>query len=154
MHVPSAKELYRVHYSALGYSALYRALLRIDWEFSYTLSLSLSPSLSRISMSFALSVYLSISLSVSLSLSLFLFLSLSLSLHFLSLPPHARERALSLSPLSFSPLCLLFYVEKAFSVSSFSHTRDGGLGSRPKKMYGKRLGDGVEHHLMSPTPRC
>ena len=30
----------------------------------------------------------------------------------------------------------------------------GGLGSRPKKMYGKRLGDGVEYHLMSPTPRC
>ena len=24
----------------------------------------------------------------------------------------------------------------------------------PKKMYGKRLEDGVEYHLMSPTPRC
>jgi len=32
-------------------------------------------------------------------------------------------------------------------------TRGGGLGSRPKKMYGERLGDGVEYHLMSPTPR-
>jgi len=31
--------------------------------------------------------------------------------------------------------------------------RGGGLGSRPKKMYGKRFGDGVEYHLMSPTPR-
>jgi len=31
-------------------------------------------------------------------------------------------------------------------------TRGGGLGSRPKKMYGERLGDGVEYHLMSPTP--
>ena len=31
--------------------------------------------------------------------------------------------------------------------------RGGGLGSRPKKMYGERLGDGVENHLMSPTPR-
>ena len=30
--------------------------------------------------------------------------------------------------------------------------RCGGLGSRPKKMYGERLGDGVEYHLMSPTP--
>ena len=30
--------------------------------------------------------------------------------------------------------------------------RGGGLGSRPKKMYGERLGDGVEYHLMSPTP--
>jgi len=25
--------------------------------------------------------------------------------------------------------------------------RGGGLGSRPKKMYGERLGDGVEYHL-------
>ena len=32
--------------------------------------------------------------------------------------------------------------------------RGGGLGSRPKKMYGERLGDGVEYHLMRPTPRC
>ena len=31
--------------------------------------------------------------------------------------------------------------------------RGGGLGSRPQKMYGERLGDGVEYHLMSPTPR-
>ena len=31
--------------------------------------------------------------------------------------------------------------------------RGGGLGSRPKKMYGERLWDGVEYHLMSPTPR-
>ena len=31
--------------------------------------------------------------------------------------------------------------------------RGGGLGSRPKKMYGESLGDGVEYHLMSPTPR-
>ena len=31
--------------------------------------------------------------------------------------------------------------------------RGGGLGSRPKEMYGERLGDGVEYHLMSPTPR-
>ena len=31
--------------------------------------------------------------------------------------------------------------------------RGGGLGSRPKKMYGERLGDGVEYHFMKPTPR-
>ena len=31
--------------------------------------------------------------------------------------------------------------------------RGGGLGSRPKKMYRERLGDWVEYHLMSPTPR-
>ena len=28
-------------------------------------------------------------------------------------------------------------------------TRGGGLGSRPKKMYGERVGDGVEYHSMS-----
>ena len=31
--------------------------------------------------------------------------------------------------------------------------RGGGLGSRPKKMYGETLGDGVEYHSMKPTPR-
>jgi len=31
--------------------------------------------------------------------------------------------------------------------------RGGGLGSRPKKMYGERLGDGVEYHSLKPTPR-
>ena len=29
----------------------------------------------------------------------------------------------------------------------------GGWGRDPKKMYGERLGNGVEYHLMSPTPR-
>jgi len=33
------------------------------------------------------------------------------------------------------------------------YMRGGGLGSRPKKMYWEYLGDGVEYHLMSPTPR-
>ena len=43
----------------------------------------------------------------------------------------------------------------SISHTSYMHTwRGGGLGSRPKKMYGERLGDGVEYHLMSPTPRC
>ena len=36
---------------------------------------------------------------------------------------------------------------------NYEETRGGGLGSRPKKMYRERLGDGVEYHLMSPTPR-
>ena len=30
--------------------------------------------------------------------------------------------------------------------------RGGGLGSRPKKMYGEIFGDGVEYHLMNPRP--
>jgi len=29
-----------------------------------------------------------------------------------------------------------------------------GIGSRPKTMYGERLGDGVEYHSMKPTPCC
>ena len=29
-----------------------------------------------------------------------------------------------------------------------------GAGVETQKMYGERLGDGVEYHLMSPTPRC
>ena len=37
--------------------------------------------------------------------------------------------------------------------SFLRETRGGGLGSRPKKMYGERLGDGVEYHSMKPTPR-
>jgi len=56
------------------------------------------------------------------------------------------------------------YLFLARSLSSSMHThlslplnlslkRGGGLGSRPKKMYGERLRDGVEYHLMSPTPR-
>ena len=36
---------------------------------------------------------------------------------------------------------------------SHAGTRGGGLGSRPKKMYWEYLGDGVEYHLMKPTPR-
>jgi len=38
-------------------------------------------------------------------------------------------------------------------VSHLRGSRGGGLGSRPKKMYWERLGDGVEYHLMKPTPR-
>ena len=32
-------------------------------------------------------------------------------------------------------------------------TRGGGLGSRPKKNVRGEIGDGVEYHLMKPTPR-
>jgi len=40
-----------------------------------------------------------------------------------------------------------------FEKHTHGRRRGGGLGSRPKKMYGERLRDGVEYHLMSPTPR-
>jgi len=55
--------------------------------------------------------------------------------------------------------CVCVSVPLSLSPSLISHSaskqqmRGGGLGSRPKKMYGERLGDGVEYHLMSPTPR-
>jgi len=40
------------------------------------------------------------------------------------------------------------------SYTIVTYTREvGGWGRDPKKMYGERLGDGVEYHLMSPTPR-
>jgi len=50
-------------------------------------------------------------------------------------------------------LCAITYLcmRRAYVCSPTS--RGGGLGSRPKKMYGERLGDGVEYHLMRPTPR-
>jgi len=63
-------------------------------------------------------------------------------------------------PFCFPPLSLPSCQQEDLSSSlSFlspflALSRGGGLGSRPKKMYGKRLGDGVEYHLMSPTPRC
>jgi len=46
-------------------------------------------------------------------------------------------------------VCMFVY----FEVLIMLYMRGGGLGSRPKKIYGERLGDGVEYHLMSPTPR-
>jgi len=48
-------------------------------------------------------------------------------------------------------LCIRTYV---YIYTNIIRARGGGLGSRPKKIYGERLGDGVEYHLMSPTPRC
>ena len=48
--------------------------------------------------------------------------------------------------------CLVFNVTGPGGVFELG-ARGGGLGSRLKKMYGVRLGDGIEYHLMSPTPR-
>jgi len=52
-------------------------------------------------------------------------------------------------------VCLYMYTCMHMYVHIYVHLvkRGGGLGSRPKKMYGERLGDGVEYHLMKPTPR-
>jgi len=46
-----------------------------------------------------------------------------------------------------------FFAKKDMFLEKRIPRRGGELGSRPKKMYGERLGDGVEYHLMSPTPR-
>jgi len=60
--------------------------------------------------------------------------------------------------ISYIYICFSSYVYTSLLTCSARHTatriaRGGGLGSRPKKMYVERLGDGVEYHLMSPTPR-
>jgi len=49
---------------------------------------------------------------------------------------------------------MVTYIYRCVYILMFKErARGGGLGSRPKKMYGERLGDGVEYHLMKPTPR-
>jgi len=86
---------------------------------------------------------LSLSLSRSPSVSLSRSLCSNLNLSFFD----SLLRALSLS---------LYFSLSPFLCSNSICTTDrrgGGLGSRPQKMYGERLGDGVEYHLMSPTPR-
>ena len=55
--------------------------------------------------------------------------------------------------LSLPPAPSLVLVLTYLSATFTTLVRGGGLGSRPKKMYGERLGDGVEYHLMKPTPR-
>ena len=45
------------------------------------------------------------------------------------------------------------HILEALICHATHRSRGGGLGSRPKKMYGERLGDGVEYHFMKTTPR-
>ena len=59
-----------------------------------------------------------------------------------------QRDALCCSLLSFVEVCV------PYVYLTMGAERGGGLGSIPKKMYGEYLGDGVEYHLMSPTPRC
>ena len=56
-------------------------------------------------------------------------------------------------PLPFESVALWTYGNITTYANMQLSVRGGGLGSRPKKMYGERLGDGVEYHLMKPTPR-
>ena len=68
----------------------------------------------------------------------------------------AEYRLFYRSLLQQRPIILSILLTKAtpYKLRECRVKRGGGLGSRPKKMYGERLGDGVEYHLMSPTPRC
>ena len=57
------------------------------------------------------------------------------------------------SQMSVFNICYVLSISYASSVSSLCIGEVGGWGRDPKKMYEERLGDGVEYHLMSPTPR-
>jgi len=59
---------------------------------------------------------------------------------------HEHTHALSHMEYAHSYACVHALIMRVFM-------RGGGLGSRPKNMYGETLGDGVEYHLMKPTPR-
>ena len=60
-----------------------------------------------------------------------------------------RRQSLELTP----PPPIAYATSASASVIFRHETRGGGLGSRPKNVYGETLGDGVEYHLMKPTPR-
>jgi len=49
--------------------------------------------------------------------------------------------------------CAAMCCRRTHTIPVRLEARGGGRGSRPKKMYGERLGDGVEYHSMKPTPR-
>ena len=73
-------------------------------------------------------------------------------IHFSLLPEELLKCAWRIAGCRFSPSQQ--HTTRKISESDQPTTRGGGLGSRPKKMHGERSGDGVEYHLMSPTPRC
>jgi len=45
------------------------------------------------------------------------------------------------------------YVYRRDQTRSAHNMERWGAGVETQKMYGERLGDGVEYHIMSPTPR-
>ena len=49
-------------------------------------------------------------------------------------------------------ICMYIKNEDARDRREAPHER-WGAGVETQKMYGERLGDGVEYHLMKPTPR-
>jgi len=86
---------------------------------------------------------------------------LGLLIHFLNVSfdrvaKNLRILMLQVSFRRLASLCRAFWREILHKVdaSCESLPREVELGSRLKKMYGERLGDGVEYHLMSPTPHC
>ena len=61
--------------------------------------------------------------------------------------PKRKKYSLDMD-VDYKVTCLIY----SFGMLRISR-RGGGLGSRPKKMYGEKLGDGVEYHFMKTTPR-
>ena len=151
---PQSQRSSSTHFTGLSrglgfrhFTGLSISLLALSHAFSLSLSLSLSHTHTH---THTLSLFVSFSLFLSLSRSLycffFVFVSLSLSLS------HTLSLSLSLS-LSLTLSLFLSLTLHCTYVLSTLESRGGGLGSRSKKMYRERLGDGVEYHLMSPTPR-
>ena len=51
------------------------------------------------------------------------------------------------------PQTFLYPMKRLFMYRKRAPDERWGAGVETQKMYGERLGDGVEYHLMSPTPR-
>ena len=119
-------------------------------------------------------VFVCVCVCVCVSLSLSLSLSLSIAHAHTQTNTHTLRQAIRIARCFtfggakgvFMYVCVCLSLSFSFSLPlplSLSHStwgdwnsemlRGGGLGSRPKKIYGERLGDGVEYHLMKPTPR-
>jgi len=67
----------------------------------------------------------------------------------------ARDHARSTDDKNtYTHIIICIHIFTYTNIITYMHImRGGGLGSRPKNLYGETLGDGVEYHLMKPTPR-
>jgi len=156
------------HYLSLRLPMSHYASLCLNMSHYLSLCLPMSP---YASLSLNISPYVSLRLPMSHYASLCLNMSNYLSLclptsHYVSLclpiSPYLSLCLISLT-MTWDTVCLETWRSPRHShvpshtmsrnMSATHSTRGGGLGSRPNKMYGERLGDGVQYHLMSPTPR-
>jgi len=97
-------------------------------------------------------VYIYICIYVYISISIYLYLYIYIHIYV-----HIYREACASQHFQVADERLTKLVTQNLGDSFVRHTklvrRGEGLGSIPKKMYGERLGDGVEYHLMKPTPR-